>query len=252
MADTHPLPWQIETLRLSAFFSSPIDPESANFWTSIIDHPPAERRMQPQQQLAVEHGPCLTGQLSVQTRPNRCDWRLTPSPPNQPRDLITLGSFPSTLPDFQALSNNWLTQCPPINRIAFGTVLLSPCDNLSEAYARLSCLLPNITIDPNNTHDLLYRINRRRFSTAGIPDLLINRISTWTVTQIIDTLVELSPVSPNTASVHATTTHTVCRLELDINTIAEQTTPLAPSLLTNTFDELVNLANEIVKAGDIP
>ena len=244
--------WQVENLRLSAFLVFPINPEEMHLWKELMGESPDQIRNLPQQQLVTEDGPYLTGQLHVTVRNNRIDWKLFHNPKNSSHGLPTLGSYANVEEDFRKLMLRWIDNCPAVHRIAYGCVLLLPTESLSDAYSSLNDLLPAVDIDLENTWDLTYRINRKRDSRCGIEQLKINRLSTWSAAQIIDTLVDISAGGNRPPKVtYSPNSNSFCRLELDINTAAEYTQQLDQNFVPEIFSELIEAGNEIAVAGDV-
>ena len=145
----------------------------------------------------------------------------------------------------------WLEKSPPLNRLAFGAILLSPAESVPEAYRALDKLLPSVDIDPDRTRDLIYRINRRRSSRCGIEGLEVNRLSTWGAVTVSTVEVELS-IEGSKKVRQSQTSQYACRLEIDINTALGFGGELDKAILPALFDELVDLGSEIITEGDIP
>ena len=244
--------WQTESLRLSAFVTNAITPASVNLWEQLMGEAPEEVQHKPRQQAVKEEGQCLNGLLSVEANRNRIDWRLNYDPKSPHSELPVIGSYESLQNEFQRLMQKWITQCPPIHRLAYGAVLLCSMERISDAFSFLDRLLPDIQIDWKNAHDFLYRINRRRGSECGIKKLEINRVSTWSVMSIPTIVVDLSPTEQRTTRVTQSTGDSLCRLELDINTAPEFRHEIEKREVSRVFAELVALGNEIASSGDIP
>ena len=208
-----------------------------------------EKNVRSQQKLVKEEGPFLAGRLSVEARSNRIDWRFGQDPKNAPEDLLALGPYSEAHKEFCGLMQKWMNVCPPVNRLAYGAVLLLPADNLQEANNQLDDLLPSVKIDPRSVRDFHYRINRRRPSKCSFEGLEINRLSTWSAANISQIGIEISPggVQRIVQSIDSS----VCRLELDINTAPEFSQDLGDKR-SEILNELVGLGNEIASEGDIP
>ena len=244
--------WQVENLRLTAFLVSPVIPEEMHLWKSLMGKVPDQIRNLPQQQLVTEDGPYLTGRLHVETSNNRIDWKLFHDPKNHPHGLPTLGPYVDFEDQFRQLMLSWIDNCPAINRIAYGCVLLLPTEGIKEAYRNLNDLLPSVDIDFENISDLMYRINRKRDSRCGIQHLKINRLSTWSAPQLIGTFFDISADANRPPKVtNLPNPKSFCRLELDINTAAEYTQELHKKFLPDIFIELVEAGNEITVEGDV-
>lgn len=244
--------WHAESLRLSVFLVKAIDPTKEHFWESLVDYPPEQVQSRPQQQLVKEEGPLLDGWLSVEARNDRIDWRLSPDPKLPPKELPAVGPYDFLQEEFQKLMLGWLANCPPTHRLAYGAVLLFPTDSLPNTYKMLNNLLPTIEINPENTHDFHYRINRRRPSCLGREGVEINRLSTWSAANISTIGVEITPSKQVKPRVIQSIDQSVCRLELDINTAPESNAEIEQSIISKQFAELVDLGNEIATQGDIP
>ena len=143
-----------------------------------------------------------------------------------------------------------LKTCPVLQRLAFGAILTYPVDNLASGYQQLSTYLPSVKLDPGNSSDFLYQINRVRDSTSGIDNLRINRLSKWSVAAV--QTMGFTVGQDLDMSVAKGGLLRACRLELDINTITVLKKPLPPNKLNIVFKELIKLAKEIIKEGDIP
>ena len=244
--------WQAENLRLSAFVVNAIDPTKGNFWESLIGTPPNEIRRRPQQQLVMEEGPFLSGRLCVEVTNNRIDWRLLPDLNNPPRDLPMVGSYDVLESGFRELMQRWLGDCPPVHRLAYGGVLLLPAESLPDALRRLDELLPTVRVEPEVTQDFMYRINKRRDSRSGIEGLKINRLSTWTAVQVIETRIHVSEGDQGTLNVtQLPNSRGLCRLEIDINTIPEFNQEFYKDMVLDIFNELVDIGNETATEGDV-
>ena len=247
--------WYAEELRLSVFLIDAIDPARRSFWEPLIGEAPEEVYNRPQQQQVREEGPFLNGRLRVEMSVNRVDWRLLPAPGIvHHRGLPpVVGAYDGLEQGFRDLMLRWLADCPSFHRLGYGSELLLPTGSLPDAYRKLDSLLRRVDVEPENTHDFLYRINRRRASHCGIDGLQINRISTWSAVQIIETLVDVSGGGERTPKVtRQPNPGGICRLELDINTIPEFDGELDKGVVLEIFNELVDAGNEIASKGDVP
>ena len=102
------------------------------------------------------------------------------------------------------------------------------------------------------THDFLYRINRRRTSSCDVEGLEINRTSTWSAVQIIETFVDVSGDGERPPKVtRRPNPGGISRLEFDINTIPEFDRTLDKDVVSEIFNELVDAGNEIAVKGDV-
>ena len=140
--------------------------------------------------------------------------------------------------------------CPPIQRLAFGAVLLQPVDNQQKGYRQLAAYLPSLQLALEGATDFFYQINRARPSHSGVPNLKINRLSKWSVYSWAMAEAEVS-LAPETRF-RVRQKGAACRLELDINTHPDFLGDLPQEQLSHIFEELLSLGQEIAREGDIP
>ena len=241
--------WQTEVLRYSTLVREPMDLSNLSLWEPLVGEPPAERSSKPREQFFKEEGPYLDGWLTVEVRPERIDWRLGHNSASPRSILPVIGPYDELHDEFLQLIRKWPGPDQPVHRLAFGAVLLLPCDSLSEAHTALGRLLPSVTIDPDNTRDLLYRINRRRRSSALEGRGEINRLSTWSVVEVARIEVDMSSIGEPAKKDMLESK--VCRLELDVNSAPEFEGPISPDQAEVLTNELFELASELVSVGDV-
>ncbi len=175
--------------------------------------------------------------------PHRVDWIVTDTPESQ-----NIASVEAALSDFQRLIGHWLTSCPPVTRMAFGIITLISVPNRQLGYKYLANYLPSVTINPDRSNDLLYRINRPRTIDIQNNRITINRLSSWQVPilsagHILMTSGRLDFVPQQEA--------TALQVELDINTSQDTHGELPREQLENISQQLVHMATEILREGDI-
>ena len=244
--------WLAESLRLTAFPDAPIDPMALRVWRDeLFGAPPAEIRRMPQEARAVEEGPALDGRLRAEIRTNRIDWGLSPAGSASWADqLPDRSGYEACMHGFGDRMREWLsTAVPPLCRLAFGAVLLLPAESVADANRRLAGLLPTVKIDAENVHDFLYRVNRRRESESGIPELQLNCLSTWSVIELVRIDIE---AAGQPAAMHSSSSRFACRLEWDINSVPRSEGPFDKNLSLALFDELVSIGATIMTDGDRP
>lgn len=226
-----------------------MDPSNDSLWESLLGQPPAERSSKPREQFLREEGPCLDGWLTVEARPARVDWRLSTGPGSSSPTLPVIGPYNELHDSFLQLIQSWQAPRQPIHRLAYGAVLMLPCDGLSAANKALSRLLPSVEIDPDNTRDFMYRINRRCTSRALSGRCEINRLSAWSVIEIARVDIDIS--SGSSPAVRNALEGTACRLELDVNSVPELDGHISSEEAASLTEELFALAFELAADGDI-
>lgn len=239
--------WQVGDLRLTAFTDLLAPPEARTQgkpWEALVGKPPENvisRLFGTEQE---ENGLFAAGgKLTYKRGPRGAEWSLESVPdPDKPGTFF--GMSTAVITPFKELMRRWLVDGPPLQRLAFGTALYLPVEDRIEGYRQLSAYL-RLELDPVNSRDFLYQINRPRPSHCGVPDLDINRLSKWT-------WLPLGLRAHDGEQPWPGIRRSVCLLELDMNTAPEYPGPLPRESYVPLFDELVALAEEIAVQGDVP
>ena len=242
--------WQTEQLRLTLFPPEP--PHKLPGWAELTGEQPEIRQSFPGRGAALEAGTFDEGWLTVDSTRERVDCRLVfrLDDAEEPRPLPSIGPFDRRLRAFQRVTKRWLRTVGRLDRLAFGAIALLPAESHEDGYRKLGKLLASVKIDLARSRDLLYRINRRRLSTSGIGRLEINRLTSWSVVRATGAAVRLS--GDDVRFVPLEEASYACRLELDINTVAEFTKGLGKAKIPKLWDELIELGVEIAEKGDVP
>ena len=249
--------WQALRLRATTFLLADFDIDDTSVWSTVIGGVPDEEQRRPREGLLQQIGTLAGLTVVLRIVHPRVDWFLHPQ--------IQDPTAPSMLPDWQVFSfsdelktllemaSQWFSMQMSASRVAFGANLVQPADNLRDAHLRLTRYLGNLTIDPDNSFDLFYQINRRRTSGV-IPQLTVNRLSKWSVmTQSTGSVVVQQPIQgvPQTSLSAPVTQQLASSLELDINTVPVDEQRFEQSQLYKLFSELVDWGREIAEVGDI-
>jgi hypothetical protein len=188
--------------------------------------------------------------LSLDIDVRRIQWTVAPriDPDNFPDQPPTLGQFVECSRWFGELMNNWLPDCPDINRIAFAAMLLQPVADREAAQVRLNQYLRSVEINPDWS-DFQLRLNRRARSTV-VEGLDINRLCTWSAAA---TSVELRAQTVEAGGVDDRRVDRVeadfCSVELDINTAVPRDS-LPRESLPDLLSELIDLGTRVASSGD--
>lgn len=244
--------WIVPTLRCTVFAETPLD-DPGSWWKDLTGEPPEQDIRRPKESLIQQEGVVDGKKLILVIQLNRITWQLFASEKDLgEQDEVafppTVGTLAQASEKLIALINPWFKQSPPVSRLAFGCTLHRKVRDMKEGYRALNELLPAVNVDYRNSSDFLYRINRWRKSKTGVPDLRINRLSTWSVVRQFREMVTI-PDSSMTRSLRLM--FTACQLELDINTVPEHSEILPQEALPDIFDELVGFGREIAKKGDV-
>ena len=237
--------WQAQSLRLTAFPAKAEIETRPTWWKYLFGEPAEKITSQPKEFLHQEEGTLENSKFRLKIQPGRIDWELEVSPdlPGAIEGIPVIASFPKALNLVLPLLLRWLSVCPVLQRLAFGAKLIQPVSGHAAGYRCLNKYLPHVQLDLESS-DFMYRINRRRNSVSGIPDLQINRLTTWSVLRMILSLsAGGTPLSPME--------HYACNLQLDVNTSPESVSELPKDKYSQLFEELVTLGKEIAIKGDI-
>jgi hypothetical protein len=244
--------WNAELMRMTLFPTHAVQVAGLSWWESVVGEPPETRSLRPREGRLEESGRIDDGRcnLTLQCESQRIDWLFTPVIADD-QGLIEFPSF-AALQDaadfYRRLLLPWLTHAPTCQRLAFGCVLSHPVDGREAGYRWISRLLPAVTLDPEDSTDFSYSINRPRPTKGPIEGLIINRLSKWSVARLRSLSLQLphgQEILPR-PELHA------CRLELDINTTPEFQGTLSEENIKQVIGELIELKLEIPTAGDVP
>lgn len=242
--------WQAESFRLTAFLGPSAQFAEQDWWKALISEVPDRRTSEPRTGLQQEEGKFkdenIEGKLVLTIQPTRVDWQLVPLLNVFDSGFHTIGSLADSLTSFLTLMLRWIEIAPPIQRLAFGAVLNKPVNSSKEGHNWISSYLP-FELDEDSS-DFLYQINRpRKSASTGISDLLINRLSKWSVSLLTSFAFELNKPEQYIARPH----QFFVSLELDINTAPDFSVELTSEQLPQVLQELVELGKEIATKGDI-
>ena len=240
--------WQAESLRVTVFPTEDFQAEESDWWQELVGSQPDKRTKFPARGAYRDEGKIDDRVLRLEVERDRIDWHC--GPVYQEADIgsmKTLGEFVQSIEQFVKFLSDWLdpSSCPPVQRLAFGAILLQPADSRESGYKMLDSYLPSVSIDPHDSSELFYQINRpRRCSLDGLDNFRINRMSKWYLASLSFGRLEAGRIAGLTA-----TQRSACRLELDISTDKEFDGRLpTPSKI---LDFLVDLGKEIAERGDI-
>ena len=260
MDDRSGVEWRVLNLRLSVFLPQTRD-VGVEDWRLLtgLDAPEAQIQQFGMKQLS---GSALGAQLFVASLPGRIDIVLMQKPQVAANSLeiptgadapIFVGEFFQALASFREGTSRWLEGVSfDVLRVAFGTTMVSPCKDRLESYAQLGSLLKSVKVVPQSMTDLTFVVNwptpsRVLFATS------LNRITKWANMEIRGRLeAQASPRSPNLAV--DTIIVQGLQLELDLSTPAplQDSAPLSRAKLVPIYEELLELAAENARAGEIP
>ncbi len=239
------LGWQLESARLIAFpTESPLFLDQ-HWWLDLTSGQ-AEGLTSAQKKNLREERVNFDGvSLSLRIGPTWVEWSIQPigDLEGQSAAYPVIGPYWEKVNWFVELLTPWLANLrTPLLRLAFTGKLLQAAATQEEAYQVLSTHLRTLHLG-SNPNDLLFQVNRRRISTV-VPDLPINRVSTWSKRNLT--------ISGSYATPFSWPDNCYSALELDMNTAPERPIPLPQQSLSPLFRELATFGVEIAQYGDIP
>ncbi len=242
-------PWRVLSLRLTTFLSEGPSFDPTQMWTDVAKDTPDEEQNRPRSGEFSRVGQVEGMRLRLLGQPGRVDWL------GEINIEQEIGSGELSAVSW-ALAHTLIARVAGVylavpeilvNRLAFGAILVQPVDDVRSGYVELNKLLGTVTIDPDHSTDFSYQINRRRIS-AVMPELVINRLSKWSV--MSQNTIRLNIAAERDLTI-IPSLHAV-RLELDVNTVSDLRQELPSAQLRPIFDELIAMGVEIAEKGDVP
>jgi hypothetical protein len=248
---TPDISWLTESVRFTGFLAGSTPSQASDWWVSLVGSPAESTVSRTDIRLQQQEGPLGPGRLVLVLLPGRVDWHLSVSPKaTESESVPSLGSFEEAVNLFRPVLRKWFEICPPLSRVAVGSVLIQPVPDRVEGYRRLAHFLKDsVRLDPENSSEFSYSINRPRISKKTEGGLVLNRLSKWTVSA--SQSVQITVGLGNTQTRTLNTRH-ACRLEVDLSTPAGLEGNLPSAQIPLIFDELIEFADEISLRGDLP
>ena len=237
--------WQVQWLTL---FTSGLWPGSETIWHDLTGREPDIDENRARDGIRRQSGRESDGQLETVVTPARTDVVISTAVQDA-LQAAYFGSAKDKIPGFVSLVSSWLSrmvQTGKITRVAFGAVLLLPVDNREVGYRELDRLLPSVTVDPINTKELFYRINRPKIYKGNIE---FNRITTWASLEVRKFISSGALLGQPSTPISE---EAFVRLEVDHSTPAERTELLALGEIVPMFEALVEMAVENAARGERP
>jgi hypothetical protein len=243
-------PWLTETIRFSAFGEALVP--GSSLLSDIFGVQPEDVNERPAQsfrQEAARYGHC---RIIVTRSPQRLDLifaDLADANTSDPtrsnyKPFFDIGDYDDVFESVRPRVHDLVGKLQNPTRLAYAPILFAPAQTPIEAYRLLAEKLTQLHFDPDTDTDVLWQINRPRMSRTG--PIRLNRVSKWHA--IVQHLQIIPPISRVPQRYDAA----AARVEIDINTPADNPRALADIDIMSITDELVLLAREILDKGDIP
>ena len=248
--------WQVELLRVTAFLST--DLSTKPLWQSAVGSEPSEVIQKPAEKLFQESGPFGENSRLIMTwRPPRIDWILSATQEHIVNNRLPfIGGYDDLINKFVSLTKKWLKDCPALSRLAIGAIVGYPVADPNRGYKKLDKLLPDVNVPAwGNASDFSYAINRKRNSKKVEidPPLSLNRLTKWSCITTTGYGLFLDPSAGKFQQLETLPQLSFVRLELDVNTVPRSPDHhLQNETLIPVFDELCDLAKELMERGDMP
>ncbi len=221
------------------------------WWDKTIADKPEDEHINRQKGVKEQTGSLHGHRLIMVSQAGRVDWALvaTEEGSSETSKLAALGPMSAdTLDPFMEIVKNWLNKSQPANRLAFGAALGRPTADAQTGYKEIQPYIPAVKLNPQDTSDFFYRINRPRESAVS-PGTMINRSSSWAVGLVGTVGVAVEPAASKVVGSIQGQQY-ICRLDLDINT-AILDDGVVKDDAYSIFQELVAHGQEIASNGDI-
>ena len=244
--------WNVESLRLTVFHQT--TPSPVGLWRTLMDADPINTERRPTEQKVIERGPAFQDTILLETQPQRLDWHQLPgAPPTTVAegDDLAVAVLSNPTQSWALLERALavtLDEVAIVPRIALGATLMQVFPDLQQAQARLAHYVPHLSLEvQSGASDLVYQVNRARRS-ATMHSVRINRLSTWTLTELVNVPLTFNPATG--VRLADQQKRDVLQTVLDINNAPMQSdisVKRFPALLT----EFIDLAKEIANKGDV-
>jgi hypothetical protein len=251
MANQTPLPaldsWKFTEIKLIAFPLSPPVSIEHNWWSDLTGAECTSTRKRLQR---VDRGPFQGRDFTLAVDVERITWMADFLPDPELSLTPMIGSFIEVRDWFSEVMLRWLEGfCPAIKRLAFAGKLVLPTESREAAYETLKGYLPCVEID-TASREFMYRINRPRNSTTGVPGLRINRLVTWSAVKVSMQWKRQVTIG-NESGMLSQTSLDGCLAQLDINSSEDRTDEIPHDSLPALWSELVQNGTELTERGDI-
>ena len=204
-------PWRVEQLRVTVFPAPDFPVNADDLWNEVIPTPLEKKTSNAITQEQTVEGLYLGTRYLLTVSPLRIDWRIVTESQEEIGVFPTIGSLNETLTSFHEIVLRWL-------------------ENLKISVERLA--FGAILLQPTENYRESYE-----------------RIKAYLPFEIRDTDSDL--VFRINKRIYEPDAPSVCRLELDINTVSEFDLSEVSSSLPAVYQELVELGIEIAKEGAI-
>ncbi len=186
--------------------------------------------------------------MHLQALHDRVDWLLAGL---QGPDYVAargLISLAERIDDFRVLMKSWLERCPDPLRMAWGLDAVRTVSTLADA-RELASQYVGFVVDEGIVSDFSYQANRFRQSTV-VASKQLNRFARWSILESVRQTFRLTNEGLTVLSEASGEKNYLVRGEFDINTIATAATVCSRQRLPDVLNELIEIAEDVLVAGD--
>jgi hypothetical protein len=247
--------WSVGNIRLTALYSSPELRDPGDSYNVLFSQEPELSVTDKKQAQRRDSGGYLGLSAHVTSSPGRQEVVLSDASDGDSKDGDQLWTWGNAMKTAKELGSKWAKLVAPSDpvRFAFGTEIRYKVESREQGYRLLQEYLPKVTLDENSS-EFSYQINRSRIVSIAGSDVRVNRLSRWAV-RVYNPIVFRATLSPEQGATLLPRGNDVsyAGADLDINTDALRLTPFgSASEVEAVLVELITLADEIARKGDVP
>ena len=225
-----------------------IDEINKSWWIKVVGDDPETENTDYQKNMKILKGSFNDNPLVVVGQPERIDWILEAATDETPKTLPPiLGPMSnSILEPLLKIVKRWFDNCPSVSRLAFAAFLTKQVGSVQTGCEEIQRYLPSVQLDPKETTDFSYKINRPKKSSIE-PSITINRLQKWSIETISNLGVTIGSREPMSTRIRD---QCICQLILDINTAILDNT-ISGDNAWEIFQELIMHGKKITRDGDV-
>jgi len=239
--------WQTRQIRITVFLRSPLEKEHRPTLEGAFGSEPEATLTEGPSKNVTELVSFGVGKLTLKVQQERVDWVWDTEV--REGELGTLGDPEGSIDAVLSPILTWLQKASiEMPRVALGGIWGIPAESHEHGYQILKDRLKSVQIDPQNSSEFFYRINRWDFSDLRGQNERFNRISSWMVRAV--NLFQLSgEPSGGISAVSAKTIFDVT-CELDLSSPASLEKVFDAAVAASILARLRGYALSILESGD--
>ena len=235
--------WRADHLRVSLFSGVLWNAEPASVLADAFGVQPESTSQKATVGESNAVGRWASLRVEVRRTINRFDFILQPIPDlQQDGHVPSMSGLEELFPRFTSAVGRWITgQSQEVIRVAVGCGGLLATDDVAQTYLKLKQLVKVVEIDADRFRDMQFQVNLPVHAKTD-PDLLLNRITSWTSIRV-----EAKLIGPAAEQALAPSHFVTCTI--DINTDAARTAPFEMRVVGDLLAEMCQGAIEVLDNG---